>query len=212
MLLSRRLFIYLLVLTLALLQAPCGYCQGSRLPSIGEVRKELLSKHDVNEDGWLDAQEREEVRKATASRSRSSFRRRGRRGGRWRQEENSPPPKESAIPPSVSRDQWQAVVKTFDENKNGALDGEEIVRLYEAMDAGLVGDLPITRLRSALLRDSKTRRAGRNNLQNYDLDYDDRLSQEELDRFRKARAAGEPGPERPESCLLYTSPSPRDRG
>lgn len=97
-------------------------------------------------------------------------------------------------PPSVSRDQWQAVVNTFDENKNGTLDGEEIVRLYKAMDAGLVGDLPITRLRSALLRDSKTRRAGRNNLQNYDLDYDDRLSQEELDRFRKARAAGEPPP------------------
>jgi len=198
MLLSRRLFISLLALPAALLQAPSGYCQGSRLPSIGEVRKELLSKHDANEDGWLDAQEREEVRKAIASRSRSSFRRRGRRGGRWRQEENSPPPKESAIPPSVSRDQWQAVVNTFDENKNGTLDGEEIVRLYKAMDAGLVGDLPITRLRSALLRDSKTRRAGRNNLQNYDLDYDDRLSQEELDRFRKARAAGEPPPERPE--------------
>ena len=54
MLLSRRLFISLLALPAALLQAPSGYCQGSRLPSIGEVRKELLSKHDANEDGWLD--------------------------------------------------------------------------------------------------------------------------------------------------------------
>ncbi len=194
----RRLIISFLVLCAALLQAPRGHGQGSRLPSIGEVRKDLLSRHDANEDGWLDAQEREEVRKAMASRSRSSFRRRGRRGGRWRPQENPPPPKEAAVPPSVSRDQWQAVVNAFDENKNGTLDGEEFLQLYKAMDAGLVGDLPIARLRSALLRESKTRRAGRNNLQNYDLDYDDRLSQEELDSFRRARAAGEPAPERPE--------------
>ncbi|MEC7922650.1 MAG: CotH kinase family protein, partial [Planctomycetota bacterium] len=198
MLLPTRLIIYLLVITAGLLLPPSGRCQGTRLPSIGEVRKELLSKYDANEDGWLDAQEREEVRKGTELRARSSFRRRGRRGGRWRQEENRPPPKEPSISASTSREQWQAVVKAFDKNENGAIDGEEIKRLYEAIDAGLVGDLPITRLRSSLLRDSKTRRAGRTNLKNYDLDYDDRLSAGELDAFRKAKAAGEPPPERPE--------------
>ena len=198
MLLPTRLIIYLLVITPALLLPPSGRCQGTRLPSIGEVRKELLSKYDANEDGWLDAQEREEVRKGRELRSRSSFRRRGRRGGRWQQGGNPSPPKESSISPSTSREQWQAVVNTFDKNKNGSIDGEEINRLYEAIDAGLVGDIPLTRLRSTLLRDSKTRRAGRTNLQNYDLDYDDRLSAGELDAFRKARAAGEPPPERPE--------------
>lgn len=192
-----RHIICFLTIAATLASSPVAFSQGNRLPGLGEVRKELLSRYDANKDGWLDAAERESVRKGVFRRSRAPFpRRRGGWGGRERTEGNRQEPDKSNT--SASREQWQAVVKTFDANQNGYLDGVEIDSLYAAIDSGKVGDLPITYLRSTLVRDSKTRRAGRANLENFDLDYDDRLSARELDAFRKARAAKELPPARPE--------------
>ncbi len=160
----------LFFLVLATLSTTSAFSQRDRLPSIGEVRKELLSRHDANEDGWLDAEERESLRKEAFARSSASFpRRRGRRGGRdWRQNGQERQRQES-IPPAASREQWQAVVNAFDENKNGYLEGVEIDQLYRDLDAGKVGDLPKSYLRSTLERDSNMMGAGLLNIYVFEL-------------------------------------------
>ncbi|MCH2585104.1 MAG: hypothetical protein MK138_10075, partial [Planctomycetes bacterium] len=189
----------LFFLVLATLSTTAAFSQRDRLPSIGEVRKELLSRHDVNEDGWLDAQERESLRKEAFARSSSPFpRRRGRRGGRDGRPAGQERQRQENAPAAASREQWQAVVNAFDANENGYLEGVEIDQLYKDLDAGKVGDLPESYLRSTLARDSKMQRSGRQNLEDFDLDYDDRLSARELKAFRKSRLTREPPPTRPE--------------
>jgi hypothetical protein len=189
----------LFFLVFATLSTTPAFSQRDRLPSIGEVRKELLSRHDANEDGWLDAQERESLRKEAFARSSAPFpRRRGRRGGRDGRQAGQERQRQENIPAATSREQWQAVVNAFDANKNGYLEGVEIDQLYKDLDAGKVGDLPKSYLRSTLARDSKMQRSGRQNLEDFDLDYDDRLNSQELKAFRKSRLTQEPPPNRPE--------------
>ncbi|HBO52748.1 MAG TPA: hypothetical protein DD471_12255, partial [Planctomycetes bacterium] len=189
----------LFFLVFATLSTTPAFSQRDRLPSIGEVRKELLSRHDANEDGWLDAQERESLRKEAFARSSAPFpRRRGRRGGRDGRQAGQERQRQENIPAAASREQWQAVVNAFDANKNGYLEGVEIDQLYKDLDAGKVGDLPKSYLRSTLARDSKMQRSGRQNLEDFDLDYDDRLNSQELKAFRKSRLTQELPPNRPE--------------
>ena len=190
-----RLLSSLFFIAASLLSSRVAVCQGDRLPSLGSVRKDLLSRYDANKDGWLDGEERESIRKE--GNARSSFsRRRGRRGGRDGGRQENQQQQEDASS-AASREQWQALVKTYDANENGYLEGAEIDRLYLDLDAEKISDPPESYLRSTLERDSRRSRAGRNNLEDFDLDYDDRLSTRELEAFRKARLTQEFPPNRP---------------
>ena len=192
-----RCFISLVAIIAATFAASAAYCQRDNLPSLGEIRKSLLSKYDANEDGWLNAEERESIRKEVVLRSRTPFpRRRGRRGGGDWAERNRRDPEEKNTSPDNSREKWEATVKTFDTNKNGYLDGAEFDSLYKEIDSGKVRNLPESRLRAALVRDSRLRRSGKGDLDDFDLDNDDRLSGRELEALRKARETGKFPPPR----------------
>ena len=197
---QRRIIPWLLVISVTTLLPPSGHCQRGDPPGLGEIRKELIEKYDENEDGWLNAEERESIRREVILRSRAPFpRRRGRRGFRGRGESERQEPGEAGLSPEESRKKWEASVKIFDANRNGYLDGAEFDDLYKSIDSGKTEDVPVSRLRSALVRDSKLRRSGRGDLEDFDLDDDDRLSALELKALRKARETGESPPPRPEN-------------
>lgn len=162
-----------------------------------EIRQQLLSKFDADDDGFLNASEREKMRLAARQRSENSLRQKRRKGGRWT------PPKAWLERYDANGDgefddrEWKAafagqterLTRQYDSDEDGILNEQEKATLVRDFHKGAFAsfDRMIAMHLGGINSRFEKGNSSKDRWTEFDLDGDGKASEKELEAIRSAK-------------------------